>query len=203
MADNAAVPETGIVTQQKLTARVESVFAAPFDHFETRPVEVLELGFDGIADDFHAGLTRRSGGREPWYPRGTEIRNERQITIVSPDELAVVTRRMGLPELKPEWIGANLLVSGLERLSFLPSGTLLFFRGGVTLKVDGQNHPCRLAGRSVAENARMEDHQAGALAFAREARRLRGLTAWVEKPGRIAAGEEITVRVPEQWIYRL
>ncbi|TIV92151.1 MAG: molybdenum cofactor sulfurase, partial [Mesorhizobium sp.] len=27
--------------------------------------------------------------------------------------------------------------------------------------------------------------------------------AWVEKPGVITAGEEISVRVPEQWIYRV
>lgn len=194
--------EIGIVAQQKLSARVVGVFAAPFDHFETRSIEALELGFDGVADDFHSGVTRKSGGREPWYPRGTEIRNERQLTIVSPDELAVVASRMGLPAVKPEWLGANLLLSGLPRLSFLPAGTLLFFRNGVTLKIDGQNHPCRLAGRAVADNALTEDREAGALAFAREARRLRGLTAWVEKPGRIVPGEEITVRVPEQWIYQ-
>ncbi|MGC4025414.1 MAG: molybdenum cofactor sulfurase [Mesorhizobium sp.] len=194
--------EQGVVAQQKLIARVEGVFAAPFDHFETRAVDALELGFDGIVDDFHAGITRKSGGREPWYPRGTEMRNERQLTIVSPDEIAFIAQRMNLPEIKPEWIGANLLVSGLPRLSFLPAGTLLFFRNGVTLKVDAMNHPCRLAGRAVAENAKMPDHQAGALEFAREGRRLRGLTAWVEKPGSIVAGEEITVRVPEQWIYR-
>lgn len=203
MDNSPAELEAGIVPQQKLSARVEGVFAAPLDHFETRPVEYLELGFEGIADDFHGGITRKSGGREPWYPRGTEMRNERQLTLVSPDELAVVAQRMGLPEVKAEWIGANLVLSGLPRLSFLPSGTLLFFRNGATLKVDAQNHPCRLAGRSVAENARMEDRQAGALAFAREARRLRGLTAWVEKPGRIVPGEEIMVRVPEQWIYKL
>ena len=33
------------------------------------------------------------------------------------------------------------------------------------------------------------------------AKRLRGIVAWVEKPGRIVAGEGITVRTPEQWIY--
>ena len=180
-----------IVAKQKLSARVEGIFGAPFGRFETIPVEEL-----------HAGLTRKSGGREPWYPRGTEIRNERQLTLVAPDELSIVARRMGLPEVKPEWIGANLLVSGIERLSFLPAGTLLFFRNGVTLKVDGMNHPCQLAGRAIAQNTKMVDQKAGALAFAREARRLRGLTAWVEKPGRIVADEEITVRVPEQWIYR-
>lgn len=202
MDNSAAALEDVVIARQKLAARVDGVFSALRNDFETRSVDALELGFDGIVADFHAGITRRSGGREPWYPRGTEIRNERQLTIVSPEELAIVAQRMCLPEVKPEWIGANLLVSGLPRLSFLPAGTLLFFSNGVTLKVDTMNHPCRLAGRLVAEKANMPDLQEGALAFAREARRLRGITAWVEKTGRIVAGEEIAVRVPEQWIYR-
>ena len=191
-----------IVPAQKLAAKVGALYVAPFDHFETRAVEELRLGFDGIDGDFHAGATRRSGGREPWYPRGTEMRNERQLSIVAADELAVVAGRMGLAEIKPEWIGANLLLEGLPHLSMLPSGTHLFFKGGVTVKVDAQNGPCRIAGRSVAENAGMADHEAGALAFPKAAKRLRGLVAWVEKPGAITVGEEISVRVPEQWIYR-
>ncbi|ESX05373.1 molybdenum cofactor sulfurase [Mesorhizobium sp. LSJC268A00] len=191
-----------IISARKLVARVTALYVAPSNHFQTRPVEALQLGFEGIDGDFHAGATRRSGGREPWYPRGTEIRNERQISIVAADELAVVAERMGLAEIKPEWIGANLLIEGVPHLSMLPSGTLLFFRGGVTIKVDAQNGPCRLAGRSIAENAGMADREAGALAFPKAAKRLRGLVAWVEKPGRMTTGEEISVRVPEQWIYR-
>ena len=107
----------------------------------------------------------RSGGREPWYPRGTEMRNERQLSIVAADELAIVAERMGLAEIKPEWIGANLVIDGVPHLSMLPSGTLLFFKGGVTIKVDAQNGPCRIAGRSIAENAGMADLEAGALLF--------------------------------------
>jgi hypothetical protein len=191
-----------IVPARKLAAKVAALYVAPFDHFETRAVDTLRLGFDGIDGDFHAGATRRSGGREPWYPRGTEMRNERQLSIVAADELAVIAGRMGLAQLKPEWIGANLLVEGLPQLSMLPSGTLLFFKGGATVKVDAQNRPCRIAGRSVAENAGMADREAGALRFPKVAKRLRGLVAWVEKPGTIAVGEEISVRVPEQWIYR-
>ncbi|MER8975361.1 MULTISPECIES: MOSC domain-containing protein [unclassified Mesorhizobium] len=191
-----------IVPSRKLAARVAALCLASFDRFETRAVDTLQLGFDGIDGDFHAGTTRRSGGREPWYPRGTEMRNERQLSIVAADELAIVAERMGIAEIKPEWIGANLLIEGLPRLSMLPSGTLLFFKGGATVKVDAQNGPCRFAGRSVAENAGMADHEAGALLFPKSAKRLRGLVAWVEKPGTIAAGEEISVRVPEQWIYR-
>jgi len=195
-------PEAEIIPARKLTARVAGLYAALKGAFQTEPVAELALGFDGIAGDVHSGATRRSGGREPWYPRGTEMRNERQLTLVAADELAEVAGRMGLAEVRPTWIGANIVIEGVAKLSMLPAGTLLFFKGGATLKIDGQNHPCRLAGRSVAERAGMDDIEAGALAFAREAKRLRGLTAWVEKPGRIVMDEEISARVPEQWIYR-
>jgi hypothetical protein len=196
-ADEAAE----IVPARKLTARLAGLYAALKGDFQTESVEELMLGFDGIERDFHAGRTRRSGSCEPWYPRGTEIRNERQLSIVAADELAAVAERMGLTELKPEWIGANLVIEGLPKLSMLPAGTLLFFKGGATLKIDGQNKPCRFAGRSIAENAGMADVEAGALLFPQSAKRLRGLVGWVEKPGRVVPGEEISVRVPEQWIY--
>ncbi|MGI6852375.1 MOSC domain-containing protein [Mesorhizobium sp. 1B3] len=194
--------EPEILPGRKLSATVSGTFAATSRHFETRAVESLVLGFDGIEGDFHAGFTRRSGGREPWYPRGTEMRNERQISIVAPDELAVIAERMGIDQVEPEWIGANLLISGIPRLSMLPAGTLLFFKRGVTLKVDAQNGPCRIAGRSIAEHAGMPDLDTGSLLFPKVAKRLRGLVAWVEKPGRITKGEEISVRIPQQWIYR-
>ncbi|MER9136239.1 MOSC domain-containing protein [Mesorhizobium sp. M0830] len=191
-----------IVPARKLVAKAAALYVAPSDHFQTRLADELRLGFDGIAGDFHAGSTRRSGGREPWYPRGTEMRNERQISIVALDELAIVAERMDLTEIKPEWIGANLVIEGVPNLSMLPPGTLLFFKGGVTIKVDAQNGPCRIAGRSIAEHAGMADIEAGALLFPKAAKRLRGVVAWVEKPGTVKAGEEISVRVPEQWIYQ-
>ncbi|MBT1156268.1 molybdenum cofactor sulfurase [Aminobacter anthyllidis] len=194
--------EPEILPGRKLAGRVAGVYTAQHDHFVTRPTDALRLTFEGIIGDVHSGHTRRSGGREPWYPRGTEMRNERQLSIVAPDELAIVAERMGLAEIKPEWIGANLLLDGVPMLSMLPAGTMLFFKGGVTIKIDGQNAPCRIAGRSIAEHAGMADHDAGSLMFPKVSRRLRGLVGWVEKPGMIAAGEEVSVRVPEQWIYR-
>jgi len=192
----------GIVPVRKLTARVAGIYSATGDHFESRAVDELVFGFEGIDGDFHAGMTRRAGGREPWYARGTEMRNARQISIIAADEMAVVAERMGIAAIEPQWVGANLVIEGVPSLSMLPAGTLLFFRGSATLKVDAQNHPCRYAGRLVAERAGMADPEAGALAFAKLAKRLRGLVAWVEKPGTVRVGEEISVRVPEQWIYR-
>ncbi len=194
--------EIEIIPGRKLSGTVAGTYSALQDDFVTQAVDALDLSFEGIADDFHAGHTRRSGGREPWYPRGTEMRNERQLSILAPDELAEIARRMGIAELRPEWIGANLVLDGVPRLSMLPAGSMLFFRGGVTLKVDGQNAPCRLAGRSIARHVDAPDPDACSLQFPKVARRLRGLVAWVEKPGRIEPGEEVSVRVPEQWVYR-
>lgn len=194
--------ETEIVRGRKLAATVTTALAALQNDFVTKSVEALELTFEGIRDDFHAGNTRLTGSREPWYPRKTEIRNERQLSIVASDELADVARKMGITELKPEWIGANLVIDGVARLSMLPAGTMMFFKNGVTLKVDAQNIPCRYAGRSIARHAKMPDEDAGSLLFPKHARRQRGLVAWVEKPGTITAGEEVSIRVPEQWIYR-
>ncbi len=194
--------EPDIIPAKKLLGKVSGLFVAAGDGFETAAVESLDLTFDGIPGDFHCGATRRSGGREPWYPRGTEIRNERQVSIVSPEELRRIARAMELGEIKAEWIGANIVLDGIADLSMLPSGTLLFFRNGVTIKVDAQNGPCRVAGKLVAERARMADPEAGALLFPKAAKRLRGLVAWVEKPGRLALGEDVSVRLPEQWIYR-
>lgn len=191
-----------ILPARKLLARVEGLYAAPGRDFVTRAVDALEFGFDGIPGDVHSGPTRRSGGREPWYPRGTEMRNERQLSIVAPDELDVIAAGMGIDAVLPQWIGANLLLSGIPRLSMLPAGTMLFFKGGATVKVDAQNGPCRIAGRSVADHAGIGDREAAALLFPKVAKRLRGLVAWVEKPGVVRPGDDVSVRIPEQWIYR-
>lgn len=194
--------EPEIHPARKFAATATMVLKASGRDFVTQQVASLALDFRGVVGDFHYGETRLSGGREPWYPRGTEMRNERQLSIVASDELATIARGMGIERIAPEWIGANLVLDGVPRLSMLPSGTMLFFKGGVTLKVDGQNMPCRLAGRSVTEHAQMADVKAGELAFPKHGRRLRGLVAWVEKPGIIEPGEAVSVRVPEQWVYR-
>jgi hypothetical protein len=186
---------------RRIAGRVAGVFTALQGHFGTETARELDLTFEGIRGDYHAGLTRKSGGREPWYPRGTEMRNERQISLVAPDDLAAIADGLGIAEVKPEWIGANIVLEGIPFFSMLPPRTLLFFEGGVTLKVDGQTGPCKIAGKAVAEHAGAADVTAMSLEFVRVAKRLRGLVAWVEKPGTVKAGEKVEARIPEQWIY--
>jgi hypothetical protein len=184
----------------RTAGKVEGVFrTSSAEDFRTAAVEALELTFEGISGDRHGGHTRKSGGREPWYPRGTEMCNERQISILSTEELAETASRMEIAELKAEWIGGNVLVSGIPRLSLVPPRTRLVFQGGVVVRVDGDNKPCRFAGEAIAEH--FPDRDGLDLLFPQKAKRLRGLVGYIEIPGKIAAGETVTAHVPEQWIY--
>ena len=186
---------------QKLTARIGGLYAARTDDFETTAVTHLDLDFGGIVDDVHHGVTRGASSREPWYSRSTELRNERQVTILSTRELAEIAAEMGVASVVPEWIGGNMLLDGIAHLSMLPASTLLYFEGGVTIKVDLQNVPCRIAGGRIAQRYPDEDATSLALSFKDAAKRRRGLTAWVEKPGRLEVGETAKIVIPEQWIY--
>ena len=218
-----------IVPARKLKGRVADVLKASGRDFVSTPVEALELTYDGIAGDFHAGQTRASGSREPWYKRGTEMRNERQLSILSREELATIADAMGIVKLEPGWIGANVVLDGIPEMTFLPARTLLFFEGGVTLRIDGHNGPCRIAGGEIAR-ALGASRQGGAMGgpmggamdvsgaevpekdfdwtrtdmalnFVEAAHMRRGLVAWVEREGTIRPGEEVTARIWEQWIY--
>ena len=162
-------------------------------------VDALELALGGIPGDRHFGQSRKSGSREPWYPRGTEIRSGREVTVVSVEELVEIAGRMGLENLPAGWIGANLVVEGVPRLTFLPPGTRLFLEGGGVLVVEAVNNPCRIAGKVIATQSGREDCE---LMFPKVAIGLRGVVASVERAGTVRAGTEVQVRVPEQRIYR-
>ncbi|MAS03617.1 MAG: molybdenum cofactor sulfurase [Ahrensia sp.] len=190
-----------IVQSRKLSGVVDGLFSALGKEFVTAPVDELELTYEGIRGDLHSGITRKSGSREPWYTRGTEMRNERQVTLLSRAELAESAAEMGIDGIEPEWIGGNITLEGIPMLSMLPAATLLFFEGGVTLKVDFQNGPCRISGASIARHLGRGDDAGLALSFVPAAKRRRGLLAWVERPGTIRSGESVRAQLPEQWIY--
>lgn len=208
-----------MVPPRKVKGSVSRVLAAAGKDFVSTEVGELKLSYGGVEGDFHEGLTRKSGGREPWYERGTEMRNERQVSILSEEELAEIAENLGVMKLDAGWIGANLVLEGIPEMSFLPPRTLLFFEGGVTLRVDGYNAPCRLAGGTIAKHLGAERTGGGmgniglgkgeldwtktdmALAFKNAAEMKRGLVAWVEREGVIKPGEGVTARIWEQWIY--
>ena len=66
---------------------------------ESEAVERVEVDYGGFVGESHGGLTRPSCSRvKLQYPKGTEIKNARQVTILSAEELEEVSAAMGLPE---------------------------------------------------------------------------------------------------------
>jgi hypothetical protein len=151
----------------------------------------LDVFMDGIAGDRHYGATLKSNSRSPFYPRGTVIRNSRQVSILSAEELEKLAARLGVAEIKAEWLGNNMVVSGIPDFSHLPPSTRLIFSSGAGLVVEAQNFPCK--GPAQLIQSYYPEVPEFDKAFLREAMQARGIVAWVERPGRICPGD--TVRV--------
>ncbi len=185
--------------QYKLNGIVSGVFLGlQAGSLVTTRQPQVNANFAGFEGDLHAGITRKSDGRTPFYPRGTEMRNDRQVSIVSAEELAQIAEALELPELHAEWLGANLLLQGIPHLTQLPPGTRLFFAGGATLLAQSENLPCINPGKVIAAQA----GQPGlAEKFVKAAQRRRGLVACVEMPAVIRPGEGVIVEVYRQTLY--
>lgn len=158
------------------------------------PFDTMDLTFSGFADEYHAGLTRPSCSRvTAQHPRGTEIRNVRQISIVSAEELATIAATMTLDSIDPAWLGASIVVSGIPDFSFIPPSSRLQSQSGVTLTVDMQNRPCVLPAKTINQT-----HPEKGQAFPSAAKGKRGVTAWVEREGTLHLGDILTLHVPDQ-----
>ncbi|SDN48835.1 MOSC domain-containing protein [Lutimaribacter pacificus] len=158
------------------------------------PRDALELRFEGLAGSVHGGRVRASCSRVvAQHPRGTPIANERQLSILSEEELARVATEMGLDALDPARLGASIVMRGLPDLSLLPPSSRLQGPDGATLVVDMQNRPCHLPARSIET----VEPSKGRL-FKRAADGRRGVTAWVQREGRIALGDTLRLHIPDQ-----
>ncbi|MFT3988372.1 MOSC domain-containing protein [Aestuariivirga sp.] len=157
----------------------------------------LMLRFEGPEGDCHGGLTRKSDVRMiKQFKRGTEVRNARQLSILSEEELAEVAAKMGIQAVKPEWVGANIVTRGIPDLTLLPPSTRLQFPSGAMITIDIENLPCRYPADIIKSHN--PDQKLG---FVAAARNKRGVVGWVEAEGLIRSGDPITVWIPPQRIY--
>lgn len=160
-------------------------------------VDRVEARFDGLVGESHSGLVRASCSRvTAQYPKGTTIRNTRQITILSRDEMAATAAAMAIPTILPEWVGANIVLDGLPDLTLLPPGARLICAKGAALTVDMENAPCQLPAREIDRH-----HPGRGEAYRSAARNRRGVTAWVEREGEITLGDSLRLHVPPQRRY--
>lgn len=163
-----------------------------------KPLDEMPLTFAGFAGEVHAGLTRPSCSRvTKQYPKGTEIRNVRQLCVVSAEEMAEVAAEMGLQAMDYAWVGASLVLDGIPDLTHLPPGSRLQGPDGVTLVVDMENLPCQEP--AVTIEKALPGQGKG---FKRAAEGKRGVTAWVEREGVFRLGDVVRLHVPAQRAWR-
>jgi hypothetical protein len=159
-------------------------------------VRVTLEGFEG---DKHAGLTRLADVRVSHYPEGAVIRNTRQVSIVSREELEQIAKALNVSSVSADWLGANLNLLGIPNLTQLPPSTRLFFPQDAVLVIDGENEPCIGPGRVIQNH--YPDVPRLVSAFPKAAIHKRGLVAWVERAGMIVTGDTVRVDLPPQIIY--
>jgi len=162
---------------------------------QSAPREVLRLSFAGPEGEDHAGLTRASDSRVlSQYKRGTEIRNVRQLSILSEEDIAAIADAMGLGGLPPTTFGATMVLRGIPDFTRIPpSSRLQDEANGTTLVVDMENRPCNLVSREIEAI-----HPGHGKAFKSAAAGRRGVTAWVEREGELRLGAKLRLHIPDQ-----
>ncbi|WP_319637561.1 MOSC domain-containing protein [Roseitranquillus sediminis] len=163
------------------------------------PARELDATFAGLVGEAHGGAVRPSCSRVlALHPRATPIRNVRQITILSAEELREIARRMGIGEVAPGWLGAQMVVEGLPDFSHLPPSSRLQTLAGTTLVVDMQNRPCHLPVEVIEREAPGSGARFGAAARGR-----RGVCGWVEREGPLHVGDALRLFLPDQRAWRV
>ena len=103
--------------------------------------------------------------------------------------------------------GANIVVEEIPDLSHLPPASRLQGPSGVTLTVDLQNRPCSVVSRTIeaARNSDQDESQERAdekIRFKSAAQGRRGVTLYVERPGILRVGDELSLFIPNQRPWR-
>lgn len=182
-----------------IKAVVTAVGAGGNDDLSKDESEQIEVDFNGIVGDHHAGASREaySGDREP---KGTMLRNDRQWSAVSVEELREISELLDLADpLAASTLGANLCFEGIPEFSLLPRGTRLKFPSGAALVVEEYNPPCMYMSAEIAAKHKTRSGESlGKGQWQKPASGRRGVVGVVDVPGVIRAGDEVVVDVFEQ-----
>ena len=168
---------------------VRLALCAPGRAVASQPVLELTLTSHGIVGDRHAGPTLIAGPRQKGVARGTVLPNTRQVSLVSREESAQIAHALSLPSLDFTWLAANVELEGVSALTSMPAGHRLAFEGGVTLRLEGENEPCRKVAKVIAASTGVAVQSS----FVKAAWGRRGVVAWVETGGTIRPGEFVRV----------
>ncbi len=171
---------------------VEALYSGNASRVIKQSKVLLEVSLEGVVGDRHAGTMKKADGRDKGIVRGTLIRNWRQWSAVSVEELNDIASNLAIETLDASLLGPNLVISGIENFTALPKGTLLKFPEA-TLLVEAENDPCTKAGKTIKSVlTQIEPHQ-----FVKAAMHKRGLVGVVDEPGLIRIGDPVEVMEPK------
>lgn len=157
----------------------------------------LDLTLEGVFGEKHSGLIRQSCSRVlSQHPRGTDIRNTRQLSVVSAEEIEATAATMGIDRIAPEQVGATLILRGIPDFTHIPPSSRLQGPSGVTLIVDMENRPCHLPSKGINET-----HPGEGGKYKSAAKGRRGVTVSVERAGSLAIGESLRLHIPDQPVW--
>ena len=160
----------------------------------SEPLSAAYLHFEGIDGEAHSGLTRPSCVRvKNLYEPGTTIRNTRQLSVLSEEELGKIAEKMGVETLAPTFLGAALVIRGISDFSHVPPSSRLVFPSGASICIDLENRPCIYPGREIDK-----DLPGLGPKFKPAAEGRRGIVGWVEREGDISIGDKIRLFIPDQ-----
>ncbi|MEE8294197.1 MAG: MOSC domain-containing protein [Sphingomonadales bacterium] len=191
---------------KKITAKVASVNLGSRDDLGKDPAPFLEAELDGFVGDRHRSYSRKAWAGDK-QPEGTTLRNERQWSAVSVEELLEIQRFMDLKDpLTAADIGANICLPGVPLLSRLAKGTVLKFPSGAQLEVSEYNTPCLEMGQKLSKiHTTKSGEPIRDSTFSKAAKYRRGLVGVIEVAGSINPGDEVTIipYEPPKWITRV
>ena len=156
--------------------------------------DTIDLTFAGVEGAFHAGVTRPACNRvKSQYQKDTAIKNERQLSIVSIEELDAIAAEMGIDAIDPTRVGATMVIKGIPDFTHVPPSSRLQAPSGATVTVDMENRPCVFPSKSLEQV-----HQGKGVGFKPAAKNRRGVCAWVAAEGKITVGDILTLHIPDQ-----
>ena len=202
----AVVVGLNLVGGEENTPQWEHTFDVPY----------LDAEWDGISLskrdlDRHFGRTRVARNYQvgkKWAKR--HVRNERQVSIATLEDLKFITEQAELTDLLIERgldmgrfmslaLAVNVVISGTAKLSEqLGPGTKLFFGGedtGAILDISEAHLPCSKPANAIARSLNLAPEEIKDR-FKEVARARRGYMASVYSPGRIALEDSIDVQLP-------
>ena len=184
-----------------MIAKVVAVLIGSEGVHTSHTVDKLLLAPDGIIGDRHRSEYKFAGAQERHIvPKGSYVKNMRQITIVSVEELHAIAESLGIKFIAASELSANILIEGIEDLTHLSTNYYMCFRGGrgseinAVLRLMGENLPCIVAGGNVQEANQGQDVKSR---FVKAAFGKRGQVAIIYSPGIIRPGDTVEL-IPHQ-----